>query len=114
MINDRYFGNLRVTTVLDCVSVPEFADAHASSMTCYLLNRRVYPNYARGESPPNLVITNQSHSVWTRAFRRAGYLSASSNYLLATSNALTAAIESDGGEERVHLTRGDGDGRIHL
>jgi hypothetical protein len=103
MENDQYFGNLRVATVLDAVAAPEFAALLARSLTRVL--------HASGA---DLVITNQGHSLWIRAFRGAGFLPAPSNYLLATSKKLSSAIRSGGGEERVHLTRGDGDGRIHL
>jgi hypothetical protein len=49
------------------------------------------------------------------AFRRAGYLSGPSNYILALSPALTAAVRGEAdGEARIHVTRGDADGRIHL
>jgi hypothetical protein len=103
MRNDAYFGNLRVVTVLDCVAVPEFAESFARLITGHL-----------EDSGADLVITNQAHCIWTSAFRKAGFLSAASNYLLATSKGLSAAILAAGGERRVHLTRGDGDGRIHL
>jgi hypothetical protein len=103
MKNDKYFGNLRVLTILDCVAAPEFVEAFAR-----LITRRL------DESDADLVITNQGHSCWTSAFRKAGFLTSSSNYLLATSKELNTAILAGGGEARIHLTRGDGDGRIHL
>jgi hypothetical protein len=103
MRDDKYFGNLRVVTILDCVAVPELIDAFVRRITIHL-----------EKSGADLVITNQSHFLWTAAFRNTGFLSAASNYFLATSKQLSAAILAGGGEERVHLTRGDGDGRIHL
>lgn len=103
MKNDRYFGNLRLISILDCVAVPEFIDNFAHRLTGYL-----------AELKADLLITNQYHFLWTSAFRKAGFLTAPSNYLLATSKVLSGAIASSGGEKRIHLTRGDGDGRIHL
>ncbi len=103
MQNDKHFGNLTVATILDCVSAPE----HAVSMI------QLVAGHVAGTGA-DLIISNQSHSLWTKAFRRAGFLAAPSNYLLATAKSLTAAIVAGGGAERVHLTRGDGDGRIHL
>jgi hypothetical protein len=103
MRNDQHFGSLRVATILDCVAVAEQADVVAFAITRHL-----------EESGADLLITNQAHFLWTAAFRRAGFLPAGSNYLLATSKQLTAAILAGGGEQRTHLTRGDGDGRIHL
>jgi len=103
MTGHQFFGNLRVATILDCLAAPEHAKAVARAVTRHV-----------EASGPDLLVTNQVHSLWTRAFRRAGFLSTASNYVLATSKQLSVAIREGGGEERVHLTRGDGDGRIHL
>jgi hypothetical protein len=58
------------------------------------------------------VITNQSHALWIGAFRQAGFASARSNYLLAMSKPLAEATGA--AADRIHVCRGDGDGRIHL
>ena len=89
MRDDKHFGNLRVVTILDCLAAPEFAEAFARSITRHL-----------DESDADLVITNQSHFLWTSAFRKAGFLTATSNYLLATSKELGASIIAGGGEQR--------------
>jgi hypothetical protein len=102
MQNDKYFGNLHVVTILDCVAAPDDANAMIHFLADSL------------ETTADLVISNQTHALWVNAFRRAGFHTAPSNYLLATSKNLTAAILAGGGEDRAHLTRGDGDGRIHL
>ena len=60
----------------------------------------------------DLIVTNQSHASWVDAFARAGFLKGPSNYLLAMSRPLAQAVGD--GSARVHITRGDGDGRIHL
>jgi hypothetical protein len=96
-----HFGNLRVATVLDAAGSPEIAPLLAARISGVLA--------AEGA---DLVITNQSHAQWIDAFRRAGFLTGPSNYQLAMSKTLSAAIGS--GVDRVHVTRGDGDGRIHL
>jgi hypothetical protein len=103
MQNDQYFGNLRVATILDCVAVPGFAELCARAVASHL-----------EQSGADVAIANHSHFLWTLAFRKAGFLRSPSNYLLATSKPLSAAILAGGGEQRIHLTRGDGDGRIHL
>ena len=58
---------------------------------------------------------NQSHRAWREALRRCGYLTGPSNYGFAASRALAAALEpwSMHGE-LIHMTRGDGDGPIHI
>jgi hypothetical protein len=100
MRDHKYFGDLRVATILDAWSEPDAAGSIVALLTQHL--RRTV----------DLIISNQSHRVWTAAFRRAGFASARSNYLLALSRPLTAAI--GGATDRLHVTRGDGDGRIHL
>jgi hypothetical protein len=100
MRDHAYFGDLRVATVLDAVSLPAAAPALASD-----LSRRL-ADWA------DVVITNQSHALWIGAFRGAGFAAAPSNYLLALSKPLANAIGD--GIDRVHISRGDGDGRIHL
>jgi predicted MPP superfamily phosphohydrolase len=63
----------------------------------------------------DLVLVNHSHAAWVRAFSSAGFLAGPSNYLLAISKRLTELVRAEPqGEERMHVTRGDGDGRIHL
>jgi hypothetical protein len=100
MRDHMYFGNLRVATILDAWAEP---DAASSILT--LLTDRL-------RRSADLIVSNQSHRIWTAAFRRAGFASARSNYLLALSKPLTTAVGDAAG--RLHVTRGDGDGRIHL
>ena len=99
------FGDLVVGTVLDAMALPGYERAVA------LAARRLC-----GELGVDLSLTNQLHAAWQTAFRAAGYLSGPSNYLFAASPALHALTEAAGAgaADRVHLTRGDGDGRIHL
>jgi hypothetical protein len=99
-----YFGDLRVGTVLDGMARPGYAGAVAATAARVL--------DARGAE---LVITNQAHEMWIAAFRRAGFVAGPSNYVLALSPALAAAVaDAPGGPARIHATRGDADGRIHL
>lgn len=99
MHEHSHFGNMRVGTILDCVAEPEAAPA-AIALTAHTLE----------EEGADLVISNQTHRLFTGAFRRCGFLAAASNYLLAMSPQLSAGIEAT----QIHVTRGDGDGRIHL
>ena len=99
-----YFGDLRVGTVLDCAASPGYAEAVAATAARVL--------DARGAE---LVITNQAHATWTSAFRRAGFVAGPSNYVLALSPVLADAVAgAPDGPTRIHATRGDADGRIHL
>jgi hypothetical protein len=102
MKDHAFFGKLRVATILDCIAAPE----HASSLIA--LTTR-----ALDSANADLVVSNQTHRSWLDAFRRCGFLTSKSNYLLAMSPAL-AQDANRSGSDRIHVTRGDGDGRIHL
>ena len=103
MQDDRYFGNLRVGTVLDCVATPDAAVAAA-----WLVRG------ALARAGADLVLTNQQHLMWRQAFRQAGFFAGPSNYLLGISKRLVEESSRGGGRDAIHVTRGDGDGRIHL
>jgi hypothetical protein len=93
-----------VGAILDCL-----ADADAMATTAMLTDSELAKQGAE------LVLVNHSHLAWVDAFRAAGFLSGPSNYMLAMSKKLTEAIRgARNGEASVHITRGDGDGRIHL
>jgi hypothetical protein len=58
----------------------------------------------------DLVVTNQSAPKWCAAMLENGWLEGPSNFTLARSRLLAARV----GTGAVHVTRGDGDGPIHL
>lgn len=104
MHDHRYFGDLRVGTIVDCVAVPAAIPAVAKAATRLLQQRGV-----------DLIVSNQGHQSWVRGLRQCGFLSAPSNYVLAISPALGSLLgraRSDHG--RMHITRGDGDGPLDL
>lgn len=103
MRDHKYFGNLRVGTVLDCVASPEAARPVAWLAAQMLAQAGV-----------DVVLTNQQHSLLRNAFRQAGFFPGPSNYLLAISKRLSEQAAQGGGHDAIHITRGDGDGRIHL
>jgi hypothetical protein len=100
----RYFGKMRLGCVLDCMAKPDAMTATAIAADTELASHGA-----------DLVWLNHSHAAWVRAFRSAGFLRGPSNYLLGTSKPLTQTIRSvSGGEESIHITRGDGDGRSNF
>ncbi len=104
MRDHKFFGNLQVATLLDAVAID------GTKLGCIELASR-----ALAREGAELLVTNQSHAAWMQAFRSAGYLSGPSNYILALSKPLAAAINAEpGGMANVHFTRGDSDGRIFL
>ena len=104
MKDNRYFGNLRVTSILDCAATAETIPLVASAA-----------DREAGRLGADLVLVNHSHLAWIAGFQNAGFLSRASNFLLAMSKSLTSAIAgAPDGDARIHITRGDGDGRINL
>ena len=104
MTKDRYFGDLRVATILDCMAPPSDLTPVVYSISRTLKRAGV-----------DLIVSNQSHRLWQRAFRRAGFLNGPVNYCLGISKPIADAIQL--GEERqagIYFTRADGDGRMHL
>lgn len=99
MSNNEYFGDLVVATLTDCVGT---ADAVRAGM--------VLAAHAARENGADLLITNQQHRLLRDACAAAGWRQGPSNFLFATSRALTAAVQAD----TVYITRRDGDGLINL
>ena len=103
MKGDQYFGDLRVATILDCMAAPPDLAA-----VVYTVSRMLQ------RAGADLIISNQSHSLWQDAFRRSGFLQGPSNYCLGISKPIAEAIRPGEGPSRIYFTRGDGDGRMHL
>ncbi len=101
MAGHAHFGDLRVATVLDVGGLPAALPALVSKVSDAL-----------EDDGADLLMTNQSRADVAAAFRDAGFLAGPSNYLFAASPALSRSVEAR--RDRVHVTRGDGDGRIHL
>jgi hypothetical protein len=104
MKNSRYFGNMRVGSILDCVALPG-----SEAETAALVDEQL------GLRGCDLALVNHSHVQWVKAFALAGFSRGPSNYLLGMSKRLADAVRSSAdGEHRMHITRGDGDGRVNL
>lgn len=96
----KQFGNMHLGCLVDGLSRPEDAAAMVAIATRTLAAEGV-----------DLIVSNQQHHAWVAALRRAGYLSGPSNFVLATSPALTALAPEP---QLLHMNRGDGDGPINL
>jgi hypothetical protein len=104
MSDHRYFGNLRVGTIVDGFALPDDAPAVIRAATSFLERAGV-----------DLVVSNQSHHAWVKGLRESGFLAGPSNFALALAKAFVAKIPSC--EEKwceFHFNRGDGDGPINL
>jgi hypothetical protein len=104
MKNNNYFGNMSVGTVVDCLA-EEGEERHVVTMATQYLERLGV----------DMIVTNQSHHSWCKAFARSGYLAGPSNYIFAVSPPLANKLHPfDIAVSKAHLTRGDGDGPSHL
>jgi len=100
MRDDKYFGDLRVGSIVDALARPEDARAVIGAAARALTGRGV-----------DLIVSNQCHQAWQDALRRSGFLEGPSNFIFAASKKLA---ELTGRYEEIHINRGDGDGPIHL
>ena len=104
MVDNKYFGNLRVGSIVDCLASPENASSVVRAATKVLEERGV-----------DLVVSNQSHAAWCLGLRDAGFLQGPSNYPFFASRELTKLLNPlQTNMAHCHFTRGDGDGPIHL
>jgi hypothetical protein len=102
--NHKHFGNMKLGSVVDCLAVPGNERLVVEAATKQLRDANC-----------DLVVSNQSHVRWCTAFDAAGYMRGPSNFIFSASKKLVQRIdEVDPKHERLHLTRGDGDGPIHL
>jgi len=104
MSGHRYFGDLRVGTIVDGFSALDDAAAVLRAATSFLEQRRV-----------DVIVSNQTHRAWVGGLKACGFLPGPSNFALALSKALAAKIPScDERWGEFHFNRGDGDGPINL
>lgn len=104
MQDDKYFGNMRVGSLVDCFAAPADAPAVVAAADAFLTRRGV-----------DLVVANQLHSAWHRALTSAGYEEGPSNFFLYFSEDLARQLGSipDWSPE-AHVNRGDGEGPGNL
>jgi hypothetical protein len=95
------FGQMRVGSIVDCwAASPEYAGSVVQAATAFLERLGV-----------DLIVSNQSHQAWRRAFERSGFLKGPSNFIFAASKKLTALLPPlEENSDTFHITRADGDG----
>jgi hypothetical protein len=104
MRDDKFFGDLRVGTLVDCFAGPADVPAIVRAADAVLGRRGV-----------DLVISNQHHPAWCKALEGAGYQLGPSNFFFYYSQALAEALSQIPDWERgIHMNRGDGEGPTHL
>ena len=100
MSGNKFLGNMKAGTIVDCLAQRQDAKAVIDAATAYLERAGV-----------DLIVSNQSAGVWAQALRERGYLGGPSNFIFTASKDLGRLLEPLGETfDRIHLTRGDGEG----
>lgn len=104
MAGHKHFGDMRVGSVIDGLAVPGSELPVVAAVTDFLEQRGV-----------DLLVTNQSHTRWTTALERSGWLSGPSNFIFGASPKLCQLLGPlEQMQNQMHWTRGDGEGPTHL
>jgi hypothetical protein len=104
MEGHNYFGQMRVGSVIDCLAVEGHELSVVAMATRFLEKEKV-----------DIIITNQLHDSWCKAFSSSGYLRGPSNFIFMTSPQLSEMLHPfEQNRSKIHMTRGDGDGPINL
>jgi len=97
---DPKFGGMRVGSVVDCWASPENAVPVVRAASCALEKQGL-----------DLIVSNQSHHLWCRAFENSGFLKGPSTFIFAASKQLTELLQPfEDHKTSFHVTRADGDG----
>lgn len=103
MHDHKYFGDLRLGVVVDCMATQKFAHHVLQAAAAALEDCGV-----------DLIVSNQSHAVWICALQASGFLSGPSNFLFGASPKLKELACLPASWERSNINRGDGDGMVNL
>jgi hypothetical protein len=103
MRSHKYFGDLRVGSIVDCLAVPgHAADVVRGAVRCLQ------------DSDVDLIVSNQMADAWVEGLKSNGFMAGPSTFLFGASKALENLLQVDESLQGVHLNRGDGDGPINL
>ena len=95
---------MRLGSIIDCLSLKGYERSIISKTSEMLRKKGV-----------DLIVSNQSHIFWKRAFRMNSFINGPSNFIFASSKELSDKLTDNINlKDHIHLTRGDGDGPIHL
>ncbi|MDQ4048099.1 MAG: hypothetical protein M3131_01760 [Actinomycetota bacterium] len=104
MHDHKYFGDLRVGSLADCLAAPGEAPTVVAAADEFLSRRGV-----------DIVVSNQLHPAWCGALQAAGYEEGPSNFFLYFSDGLAKELgEGAAWDREAHINRGDGEGPDNL
>ena len=102
--NHNYFGNMKLGSIVDCLALKGYESDIIKKTSDILKNKGA-----------DLIVSNQSHVFWKKAFKINSFLNGPSNYIFASSKILSEKLLINKKQKNhLHLTRGDGDGPINL
>ncbi len=102
--NHKHFGQMRLGSIVDCLCLKGYEDSVVRETSNLLKSKGV-----------DLIVSNQSHIFWKKAFKINSFLKGPSNFIFASSKILSDRLkEKIESKNYIHLTRGDGDGPINL
>ena len=96
----KQFGYMKLGTIVDCLSLKGYENTIVNKTSEQLRKKKA-----------DLIVSNQSHIFWKKAFKKNLFFNGPSNFIFASSTVLTKNILFN---EDIHITRGDGDGPINL
>ena len=95
---------MKLGSIVDCLSLVGY-EKSIISKTSEILKKK----------GADLIVSNQSHIFWKNAFKRNSFINGPSNFIFSSSKELSDKLMSNTKlKDHIHLTRGDGDGPIHL
>jgi hypothetical protein len=103
MEGDKYFGNLKLGSLIDAFSKPEDAELLIHQSVKYLRKLNA-----------DLIVVNHTNISWGHHFKRNGFLKGPSNFIFGISKRIKEYYGNNVDFEHSFLMRGDGDGPINL
>ena len=102
--NHKHFGNMNLGSIIDCLAL------EGREMTIIENTFKILKT-----AGADLIVSNQSHIKWKKAFWKNGFLRGPSNFIFASSELLSKKLNLKNKlNNDMHITRGDGDGPINL
>lgn len=96
----RYFGNMHLGSIADCLATPGNAYPVVGCASRFLQELGV-----------DMIVSNQASRVWRKAFVAAGFIRGPSNFILGLSPKLAEKlVPLERTKADIHMNRGDGEG----
>ena len=103
MEHDKFFGNLRLATIVDAFSKPIYSDIVIYESVKYCIKNNA-----------DLIVSNNSNINWGKQYFNNGFIKGPSNFILALSKKFKRLFNNQVDFENSFIMRGDGDGPINL